>query len=138
MVAPYQAFSDRTNEAFVVNQTAHGFTVGQAITHNGTTYVLANSSALATLATNVVAQVTGSAGSVTLGANAFRLAFDGELIAATGLTAGAPVHASAATAGAVVTATQGSAPAGAVAQNPVGYAVSATSFRHHSYQPMAT
>jgi hypothetical protein len=137
MVAPFQAASDKTLETFVFNQTAHGFTVGQAIVHNGTNYVLANSSSLALLATDVVGQVTGTAGSLTLGANSFRLAMDGEVLTGAGLTAGAPVHASGTTAGAVVSVTQGSAPASAVAQNPVGYAITATSWRHRSYQPIA-
>jgi hypothetical protein len=137
MAAPYQGYVDKTYDALVVAQTAHGFTVGQAIVNNGTTWVLANSSSIALLGTDIVAQITGTAGSQTLGVNAFRLAFENEVIAGAGFTTGAPVHVSGTTAGAVVTATQGSAPASAVAQNAVGHATSATQFRCRGYQPIA-
>jgi hypothetical protein len=130
MVAPLvpSAGAAATLALYNVTQAAHGFTVGQAIVHNGTTYVLANSSANATLATDVVAQVVS--------AGVFRRALPGETISGlTGLTPGAPVHASGTTAGAIVTATQGAAPASAVAQNPIGYALTASTMIFQPYNP---
>ena len=108
-----------------VAQATHGLTAGQAIYIDSTgAYKAARSNALGTLAHDVIstriATTTGT----------FTLASDGEIITgATGLTIGDPVHCSAATAGAIVTASQGTAPASAVAQNVLGIAISATSWR---------
>jgi hypothetical protein len=65
-------------------------------------------------------------------------ATDGDIVSGyTGLTSGQPAHVSAATAGAIATAVQGAAPAGAVAQNPLGEAISATQVVYHPYTPSA-
>lgn len=84
-------------------QTAHGFTVGQAIRHNGTDYVLAQADTVAN-ADNVVGIVSS-----VVGPNVFRFTLPGFAFG-TGYTPGATYYLSTATAGATTT-TQPSAPA---------------------------
>lgn len=117
---------DATNEEYLVTQTNHGFTVGQAIYNSSTAWALARSNAVATLGTDLVAQV--------IDANTFRRAKEGEVVGGyTGLTRGAVMHTSVATAGALAAATtQDGAPAGAVARNPMGEAVSPTQVLYRS------
>jgi hypothetical protein len=105
----------------IESQTAHGFSVGQAIyTSAADTWSLAQSDAAATLATDLVAEV--------IDANSFRRAFDGESIAGfTGLTAGTPVGESATTAGDIEEFdSQTGMVSGAIVSNVLGYAESAT------------
>lgn len=62
-----------------VNQTAHGFTTGQAVYFNGSTWALAEANASTTLAFGVVSVVD---------ANNFNLYVAGEITGLSGLTAG--------------------------------------------------
>ena len=117
---------DSTNTEFLVTQTAHGFTVGQALYNGPSGWALARNNATATLGTDLVAQVIDT--------NTFRRAKEGEVIGGyTGLTRGAVMHTSAAVAGALAAATtQDGAPASAVARNPLGEAVSTTEVLYRS------
>jgi hypothetical protein len=130
MTAPLIPKVSTLAAARTVSQTAHGFTAGQTIYRSATAWALAKSDALTTLSTGVVLSVTD--------ANTFIRATDGDVVGGyTGLTSGAIVHASAATAGAIATAAQGAAPASAVAQNPIGEAISATEIIYHSWPALA-
>lgn len=77
-------------------QTAHGFTVNQAIRHNGTDYVLAQADSVAN-SENVVGIV-----SAVISPNVFRFTLPGFAFG-TGFTPGATYYLSAATAGATTT-----------------------------------
>jgi hypothetical protein len=132
MAAPYIPLSaDTTLVAFQRTKVAHAFPVGAVVyVDNSGVWQLARSNNLATLGQAMVAAVVS--------ADIFRLAMEGEVVSGfSGLTVGQPVHTSAATAGAVATAAQGVAPANAVAQNPIGTALSATTVQFNFGTPSA-
>lgn len=123
--------ADSTNAEYVETQTSHGFTVRQAIYNGSTGWALAQNNSIGTLGTDIVAEV--------LGVNQFRRAKEGEKVAGfTGLTRGSVLHSSPTVAGGLAaSATQDGAPAGAVARNPLGEAISATEIIHRFSTPEA-
>jgi hypothetical protein len=103
--------SDQT--ATVVNQTTHGFTVGNVIRHNGTSWTKSQADTAANA-------VVGGIVIAVLSPEVFVMATSGYVAGLTGLTAGSVHYLSAATAGALTT----TAPAIAI---PIILADSATS-----------
>lgn len=85
----------------LVNQAAHGFTVGQVIAHNGSAYVLALSTTSA-VTTNAVGLV-----SYVVDANNFILTTDGRITGLSGLTTGGVYYVSTTSAGALSTTNPG-------------------------------
>lgn len=99
---------------FDATQTAHGFTVGQAVYFDGTNWQLAKADSAYTMAEGIVKSVTD--------VNNFTVRVVGPVEGLSGLTAGAYYFVSKDTAGAL-TATEPTAP---YFSNPVGFALSTT------------
>lgn len=112
--------------ALDVNQTSHGFSVGQAIYYNGTTWALAKANAASTLGLGIVSAVAD--------ANDFTVAFAGSISGLAGLTAGQYYYVSDSVAGAL-TSTEPSA-AGSYS-NPILFALSTTSGIVLPFRPSA-
>ena len=81
-------------EGVAIAQTGHGFSVGNPVYFNGTSFVLARADVWTTLAQGLVGEVTD--------ANNFRLYQSGTVTTLSGLVAGTDYYLSAVTAGAAV------------------------------------
>ena len=118
------AFNTNDNITLEVNQTAHGFSLNNAIYHNGTTYAKAQSNAASSLGTMIVTKVVD--------ANNFEATLAGLVTGLTGLTAGEYYFVSNSVAGDLMTTD--SAPY----SNPLLYAISTTTGIVLPYRPSAS
>lgn len=115
-----------SNSTLAVNQTTHGFSVGQAIYYTGSLWALAKSDSQSTLGIGIVVAVPD--------ANDFTVMFEGYTSALSGLTAGNYYFVSDATAG-LLTSTEPTAPNSY--SNPIYFAITATTGVVLPFRPSA-
>lgn len=118
--------SGSSNSSLAVNQTGHGFSVGNAIYFNGTSWAKAEANSPSTLGTGIVTIVSG--------ANDFTVFFDGFVSGLSGFTAGQYYFVSDATPG-LLTSTEPSA--NTSYSNPLFFALSASSGIVLPFRPSA-
>ena len=128
----HPASANNTTTASGIVQAAHGFLCGQVLYHDGSKFQLALNNNAETLGYHVVAEVVD--------ADTFRLAFDGEILSCfSGLMPGSWYGSSPTIAGGIAPISgQTAAPAGGIAHNPVGQAISATQLLIKSYEPIVS
>lgn len=115
-----------SNSTLAVNQTTHGFSVGNAIYYTGTVWAKAQANSLSTLGVGVVTVVTD--------ANNFTVMFEGYTSLLSGLTAGNYYFVSDITPG-LLTATEPTAPTSY--SNPLYFAITATTGVVLPFRPSA-